>query len=76
MVCVWIQNKCYLYEIFSSVREVKDDELVNDVYNYLGYSLYDESVKDELEYFEGIVCFLGAGNIDKEFNRIKKTIKG
>ena len=67
-------DKCYLYEVFSSVRENKDDIVVNEIYNYLGYSLYDESVKNELEYFEGIVCFLGAGNIDKEYVKFRKKL--
>lgn len=66
-------DKCYLYDIFTSIREENDKKLVNDIYNYLGYSLFDETTLEELEYFDGIICFLGAGNIYKEFNKFKKS---
>ena len=65
-------DKCYLYDVFTSVRESENAKLVSNIYNYLGFSLYDESVINDLMCYEGIVCFLGAGNIDKEFEKIKK----
>lgn len=65
-------DKCYLYEVFTSVREKENKQIINDIYNYFGYSLYDENTIEELKYFEGIICFLGAGNIDKEYVKFKK----
>lgn len=62
-------DKCYLYKVFTSVREKDDFCLVNEIYNRLGYSLYDDNTLNEMDDFNGVLCFLGAGNIDKLFSK-------
>lgn len=55
-------DKCYLYELFSSVREHHDIGLEERLYDELGFELYEEN---KISNLNGVVCFLGAGIIDK-----------
>ena len=63
-------DKCYLYKVFTSVRENENLCLVNKVYNNLSFSLFDEGTIEEMSDFDGILCLLGAGNIDKLFSKL------
>lgn len=61
-------DEVYLYDIFTSVREEIDMTKVNYLYNYLGFKRYNKNVFQLLKRKEDVViCFLGAGVIDKEF---------
>lgn len=59
-------DECYLYPIFNSVRETKEAEREKELFFYLNHSIYDENVVNYLKMMNDIVlCFLGAGVIDK-----------
>ena len=62
-------DKCYLYSMFTSVREEDNKCLVNELYNRLGYSTFEEEILNEFNDYDGILCFLGAGNIYKLFSK-------
>ncbi len=60
-------DECYLYRLFSSARETHNVKLEKELYDKLGFKTYSHSVK--LNLFQAndcILCFLGAGVIDKE----------
>ena len=63
-------DKCYLYDVFTSVREKENNCLVNEIYSRMGFSRYDDAIIDEIKDFDGILCFLGAGNIDNLFTKL------
>ena len=61
-------DETYLYKLFTSVREIYNVDKVNYLYDYLTYKVYNTSIKNKLKKEKNIViAFLGAGNIDKEF---------
>ena len=68
-------DKCYLYKVFTSVRENENNRLVNNVYNSFSFPLYDDNTLAEIEDFDGILCILGAGNIDLLFSKRFLTYK-
>lgn len=61
-------DKAYLLPIFTSVRELKNENEERELYSYLGYKLINniEEIKFEKN---NIYVFLGAGDID---NMVKK----
>ena len=64
-------DDCYLYPLFSSAREKYNSKQVDELYSFLGYKIYDENIIDELINENIVICFLGAGVINVEFNKIK-----
>ncbi len=61
-------EETYLYEVFTSVRENSDITKINNLYNYLEFKRYNKEVFKSLQERKNVViCFLGAGVIDKEF---------
>ena len=65
-------DECYLFPIFSSVREGKNGSKENDLYRKLNYVLYDDEVVALLKNkTDSVICFLGAGVIDKECEKYK-----
>lgn len=55
-------DACYLYNLFSSAREHHNQEREKQLYEQLGFELY---TPDKVIHKKGVVCFLGAGDIDK-----------
>lgn len=62
-------DETYLYPLFTSVREKLDIQLVDKLYKYLGFFAWNEKCKSILKNEDAIILFLGAGQIDQEFNR-------
>lgn len=61
-------DECYLYALFSSVREAHNLVLERQLYKYLDFPLYDYTAKTKLLSEKNIVlCFMGAGDIDKAY---------
>ncbi|MDE6414979.1 MAG: hypothetical protein K2K48_06155 [Anaeroplasmataceae bacterium] len=59
-------DECYLYSLFSSARETHNVVLEKELYKELGFSSYDYPTKQRLINKEDcIICFLGAGTIDR-----------
>lgn len=64
-------DEVYLLPIFSSVRELKNEEEENKLYNYLNFKNI-ENIK-QIEFNKNkIYAFLGAGDIDNIVNEMKK----
>ncbi len=69
-------DETYLYDLFTSVRELHDLTLESQLYSKLGFDKYDEKVIKHLKDKDNIiVCFLGAGIIDNEYKAYIKKIK-
>lgn len=61
---------CYLFDLFSSAREHHDQMKEQALYEQLGFEAYSA---DKILLKKGVVCFLGAGDIDKGcINYLKK----
>lgn len=60
-------DDCYIYDIFTSPREKASAETKEKLYTALGFKRYYELPRLS----NSVICFLGAGNIDCEFNKIK-----
>lgn len=59
-------DECYLYSLFSSAREIHNQSLEKSLYQYLGFKNYDSFIKNVLlQKQDCILCFLGAGIIDR-----------
>ena len=68
-------DECYLYSLFSSIREHSLLSKEEELYNYLGFKRFDEDVLDYIFKKDNIVvCFLGAGKIDKLYEKYKFKI--
>ncbi len=59
----------YLYSLFTSIREEFDKTKVENLYKYLGFKLYENNIL----FKKSVVCFVGAGNIDKEYYKTCKS---
>ena len=55
-------------KVFLDVR--KSNEAAISLYEKMGFSRYDDAIIDEIKDFDGILCFLGAGNIDNLFTKL------
>lgn len=71
-------DECYLYTLFSSVREAHNLVLEKQLYKTLDFPLYDYHTKNKLLTQSNVVlCFMGAGCIDracKEYIEEKKIL--
>lgn len=68
-------DECYLYSLFSSIREYSLLSKEEELYNYLGFKRFDEDVLEYIFKKDNIVvCFLGAGKIDKLYEKYKFKI--
>lgn len=66
-------DECYLYPLFSSARETHNVILEKTLYKELGIPSYTyHSKKHILTQKNTVVCFLGAGTIDRAFEEYKK----
>jgi len=64
-----------LYSLFSSIREYSLLSKEEELYNYLGFKRFDEDVLEYIFKKDNIViCFLGAGKIDKLYEKYKFKI--
>lgn len=66
-------DACYLYSLFSSIREPHNIVLEKKLYQRLDFQVYNERVEKDLLKEKAIICFLGAGDIDKAFNKYIKS---
>ncbi len=68
-------DECYLYALFSSVREAHNLVLEKQLYKYLDFPLYDYTAKTKLLSEKNIVlCFMGAGDIDKAYQEYTENL--
>ncbi len=66
-------DKCYLYQLFSSIREEHQLKLEEQMYEKLNFPLYQSHVSKELKKkSNSIICFLGAGIIDEAYEQYLK----
>lgn len=73
-----LADKVYLREIFSSAREFDKTINIHDLANLIDNStvINDESYIDEFkQYKDGIIVFMGAGDIDKNCDIYIKSLK-
>lgn len=69
-------DECYMYPLFSSARETHNVVLEKKLYKDLGILSYDYHAKKDLQKQTNVViCFLGAGTIDRAFHEYKKEIQ-
>lgn len=68
-------DECYLYGLFSSARETHNLVLEKSLYKEVGFQIYDHHTKQNLYKKENvIICFLGAGVIDRACEEYKQEI--
>lgn len=68
-------DECYLYPLFSSARESNQTNKEYILYNHLGFERYYLDTLDKLLKKDNVViCFLGAGKIDKLCDEYKIKI--
>ncbi len=66
--CLALFDECYLYTLFSSAREAHNLVLERQLYRALGFPLYDYHTKNKFLKMDNIIlCFMGAGCIDKAY---------
>ena len=61
-------DDAYLYPLFTSIREKNNENMISNLYKFLEFKEFYELPK----YKKAVICFVGAGVIDKEFNKVKK----
>ncbi len=68
-------DECYLYPLFSSAREKHDILLEKRLYRELGFPIYEYIIQQRLLKEKNcVLCFLGAGVIDRACNEYKRQI--
>lgn len=63
-------DECYMTSLFTSCREVHQTTKEQKIYQYLGFPSYSEEVMKKLmEQKSVVICFLGAGTNDRNYQK-------